>query len=76
MSLRSKGKIQPEKSNHSTRQTRIRYDEVEIDSGGENGALFLNANEHFTSNIVSHRKRFISLNFFASVRKMSECFSQ
>src|SRR5262245_8869543 len=30
--------------------------------------------EHNTSNIVSHRKRFISLNFFAPVRKMSECF--
>src|SRR5262245_41489026 len=33
-------------------------------------------NEHFTTNIVSHRKRFISLNFFALVRKMSECFGQ
>ena len=31
-------------------------------------------NEHFTTNIVSHRKRFISLNFFAPVRKISECF--
>jgi hypothetical protein len=32
--------------------------------------------EHFTTNIVSHHKRFISLNFFAPVRKMSECFGQ
>jgi hypothetical protein len=32
--------------------------------------------EHYIPNIVSHRKRFISLNFFAPVRKMSECFSR
>ena len=52
MSLRSKGKIQPEKSNHSTRQTRIRYDEVEIDSGGEMALYSSTRNEHFTSNIA------------------------
>src|SRR5262245_57548889 len=30
--------------------------------------------EHFIPNIVFHHKNFISLSFFLSVRKMSECF--
>jgi hypothetical protein len=33
-------------------------------------------NEHFITSIVFHGKCFISLRFFGSVRKMSECFGQ
>src|SRR5262245_20786651 len=74
MSLRSKGKIQPKKSNHSTRQTRIRYDEVEIDSGGEMALYSSTRNEHFTSNIALWTNYWSYLGFCRRVRKMCECF--
>ena len=47
-----------------------------LGTGGRRGFLSTMRNEHFIPNIVFHRKCFISLSFFSSVRKMSECFGQ
>jgi hypothetical protein len=43
-------------------------------SGCKKGNDSPRRHEHFIPNIVFHHKYFISLSFFPSVRKMSECF--